>query len=311
MSNRQDDRPHRARDLASHGLGLTVRLVGVFAAVLAFGLFGLLAGVWHLVWGRRRAALACRGCRRRRSLVLAGTYGLAGLVLVGSGMAGHQQVSAPGLPRCGTELSASVAGEPDHALAELAGATWRQTQQVLTAPVSGLAHGYVDSRGGGLCEKDGMTLAFLPAAASDSGVAVGSVVMTDATPYSMGKSDWDALASHESRHVTQWATLTLAGGPLAMPVLYAVDEAFFPGSRNHFERGADLRDGGYQRPDSFSPRPQWPMVAGIGVLLAAACRPRVRWASRVLTGGPAAAAEHEHERCSLHSRGWFRMPASP
>lgn len=301
---------HQARGVASHGPHATVRFVAVFAALLAFGLLGLLVGVWHLARGRQPADPACRRCRRRRDLGLGGTFVLAGLVLVGSGMAVHQHASGPALPHCGTELPERATGNLDHSLGEVTGAVWLHTRQVLTAPVSGLARHYVNNRGGGLCEVGSMTLAFLPSAASDSGVAVGSVVLTGAQS-SIRQGNWEALASHESRHVTQWATLTLTGGPLAMPLLYAVDEAFFPQSRNHFERAAGLDDGGYPRPDGFGPRPQWAKVGVIGLLLVTAGRRRLRWTSRVLTGGAAAAVACQRGLCPLHSRGWFRLSATP
>ncbi len=300
---------HQPGGVAWHGLQTTVRVVTVVAALLAFGLLGLLAGVWHLSRGPQPADLTCRCCRRRRALALTGTFVLAGLVLVGSGMAVHQRVGGPGLPHCGGELPERATGNPDHPLAKVAGGMWLQTRQVLTAPVSGLARHYVNNRGGGLCEVGSMTLGFLPSAASDSGLAVGSVVLTGAQP-SISRGTWEALASHESRHVSQWAMLTLTGGPLAMPVLYTVDEALFPQSRNHFERAADLEDGGYPHPKDFGPRPQWAKVGVIGLLLVTAGRRRLRWTSRVLFGGAAAARSHQRGLCPLHSRGWFRLQAT-
>jgi hypothetical protein len=289
-----------------HGPQATARVVTVVAALLAFGLLGLLVGVWHLTRGRSAAGPRCRCCRRRRRLALAGTVAVAALVLTGSGMAVHQQLRDPGLPDCGHELPA--AADPDHHVAvEVVGSMWLRTRQALTAPVSGLARHYVDDRGGGLCQGRSMTLAFLPSAVSDSSVAVGSVVLTG-DQSSMSRGDWKALASHESRHVTQWATLTLTGGPLAMPVLYAVDEALFPQSRNHFERAAGLEDGAYPRPEGFGPRPQWTKVGVLGLLVLIVGRRRFRWASRVLVGGAAAAGACQRGLCPLHSRGWFRLP---
>jgi hypothetical protein len=55
-----------------------------------------------------------------------------------------------------------------------------------------------------------------------------------------------AVASHEAHHRPQWAVGTVLGGPLAFPVAYAIDDFFFPGSRNHFERLAGLESGGYR-----------------------------------------------------------------
>lgn len=297
---------HKAPGVACSGLRATVRVVGVMATLLAFGLLGLLVGVWRLTRNRQTVDLACRCCRRRRSLAHAGTFVLAGLVLVGSGMAVHQHVSGPGLPHCNSGLPERPMADLDDSLVEIGGSAWLQARQLLTAPVTGLIRHYVNNRGGGLCDAGSMTLAFLPSAASDSTFVVGSVIMTD-DESSMTEANGKALARHESRHITQWAMLTLAGGPLAMPLLYAVDEAFFPDSRNHFERAADLNDGGYSHPEDFGPQPQWATVGVLGMLLVAVGRRRLRWISRVLTGGAAAAAARQHGLCPLHSRGWFRL----
>jgi hypothetical protein len=294
---------HETGGTERQGPRAIVRLVGVLAATLAFGLLGLLVGVWHLRRGRRSSDLACRSCRRRRGLALAATFLLAGLVVVGAGLAVHQTVSAPRLPQCDTQLREPATATLDRSLRRDVGTIWLQTRQALTAPISGLARHYVADRGGGLCQGRSMTLAFLPSAASDSSFAVGSTVVTDQP--SMTEGNWKPLARHESRHVTQWATLTLTAGPLAMPLLYAVDEAFFPESRNHFERAAGLDDGGYAYPDGFGPQPQWAKVGVIGMLLLAVGRRRLRWVSRVLTGGVTAAVACQPGLCPLHSRGWF------
>lgn len=224
-------------------------------------------------------------------------------------MAVHQHVSGPGLPQCSIELPERATANLDDSLVDVRGA-WLQTRQLLTAPVTGMARHYVNDRGGGLCEAGSMTLAFLPSAASDSTVAVGNVVLTsEQSP--MREGNGKALARHESRHVTQWATLTLTGGPLAMPLLYTVDEAFFPHSRNHFERAAGLDAGDYPHPDSFGPQPQWAKVGVLGMLVVVVGRRRLRWISRVVTGGATAAAAHQRGHCPLHSRGWFRLQARP
>ncbi|MDF1602103.1 hypothetical protein PZ894_00930 [Nocardioides sp. YIM 152315] len=285
------------------------RLAALLALILAFGLLGLLAGLWHVTHGRRSAHPTCRGCRRRRRVALAGTSALAGLVLLGAGMATDQLMNGPGLPSCGPELPTHTTARLDGSGTAEAGGVWLTARQVLTAPVSGLARHYVDDRGGGLCKGDSMTLAFMPSAASESSFAVGSVVLTRDKSEMREKGQWKALASHESRHVTQWAVLDLIGGPLAMPVLYSLDEALYPDSRNHFERAASLVDGGYPHPEDFGPRPQWAKVGVIGMLLVALGWRRLRWSSRVLAGGATAAAASQPGRCPLHSRGWFRLDA--
>lgn len=296
-----DVRPPRGRTpravprALSRALHLAARVLGVLAAFLAFGLLGALVGCWHVARGRKPADHTCRGCRQRARLVRGGTFLLAGLVLLGSGMAVDQQAGDSGLPPCSAESPELTSG-------------WHQARQVVTAPVSGLVRGYVHDRGGGLCEAGSMTLALLPAAASDSGVAVGSVVLTgDESP--IGEEDGAAMARHESRHVTQWAASTLAAGPLAMPLLYALDDTFFPTSRNHFERAAGLEDGGYPHPDGTGPRPDRVKLLGLGLCVLLIGRRRLRWASRVLTGGRAGAMAHQRGFCPVHSTGWFRVTA--
>jgi hypothetical protein len=101
----------------------------------------------------------------------------------------------------------------------------------------------------------------------------------------------------------QWAVLTVIGGPLAFPVAYGIDDFFFPGSRNHFERLAGLEQGGYAHVGTgpvqvplnslrSAPWPRslsWPCLShGIGVLrrdLAAALIHRGTGTDRRMTGG--------------------------
>ncbi len=303
----QERRESGARHRVSRVLHPVARVFVALAALLAFGLFGLLVVVWHAARRRHRVGPDCRGCRRRRHFTLAVTSVLAFLVVVGSGLSLHQHTTGPGLPACATQRSALVHGPMGVASSDSdRGAVWSQTRNVLTSPVSGLTRHYVNDRGGGLCEVHSMTVGFLPSAAADSGVAVGGVVLMDENART-SEAGWEALARHESRHVNQWAVLTLAGGPAAMPLLYAADDAFFPDSRNHFERAADLEDGGYPVVDSLGPRPQWPNVAVLGLLLLVVFRRRARWVSRVLIGGRMAARAHQPGLCAVHSRGWFRL----
>ncbi|MBO0731666.1 MAG: hypothetical protein J2P57_20570 [Acidimicrobiaceae bacterium] len=113
---------------------------------------------------------------------------------------------------------------------------------------------------------------------SDYYVAVpADVVETSATTMgdivlSPGFSDNQvrtAVASHEARHRTQWAIATAIGGPFAFPVAYAVDDFFFPGARNHFERLAGLEKGRYT-PSGTGPilgPAQIAVLAGLGVVV--------------------------------------------
>jgi hypothetical protein len=72
---------------------------------------------------------------------------------------------------------------------------------------------------------------------------MGDVVLTPG--FDIPRENREALAAHEARHRAQWAVATVIGGPLALPIAYAIDDFFFPGSRNHFERQAGLETGGY------------------------------------------------------------------
>lgn len=77
---------------------------------------------------------------------------------------------------------------------------------------------------------------------------VGDIVLTPGFGYT--RKELTAVAGHEARHRAQWAVATAIGGPLAFPVAYAIDDFFFPGSRNHFERQAGLESGRYSHSGS-------------------------------------------------------------
>lgn len=232
---------------------------------------------------------------------------VAALVLVGSGMRIYNQAALRPMPRCGAEWF--LRGElPSQLLSKHRPKTWHWTREIVTAPATGLTNGYARARGMGLCTTGSLTIAFLPSKQATSGTTVGHIFLTRGRPGLKGIGA-QALGLHESRHVDQWTVLTLAAGPLALPVLYTVDEIFFPGSRNHFERDAGLADGGYDQPASFGPKPVWPGVAVLGALVLLLARRRVRWLSRVARAGRAGGRRTEPGRCPLHSRGWFREPS--
>ena len=79
--------------------------------------------------------------------------------------------------------------------------------------------------------------------AGTSAMTLGDIVFSPGFNYS--REQLRTLAGHEARHRPQWAVATVIGGPLALPVAYAIDDFFFPGARNHFERQAGLESGGY------------------------------------------------------------------
>jgi hypothetical protein len=274
------------------------------AVFLSGGLLGLLVRGGLRLAGRRAAADSCGPCRRRRRVVDAGTSALALLVLTGTGMWLHQQAVAPSPPDCAPMLVSDTWGASTAPAASpnRQGQVWPETRTALTAPVTGIAYHYADATGGGLCSTESVTVAFVPSAASDTALTVGDVFVTG-----LSAPKARDIARHESRHVDQWAVLTLAGGPLALPVLYSADDTIFPGSRNHFERAAGLRSGDYVPPYESGPAPRWGRVLGIALLLVLVFRPRLRWVTRAVLLGSVGARYAEPGRCRLHSRGWCRI----
>jgi hypothetical protein len=111
---------------------------------------------------------------------------------------------------------------------------------------------------------------------------VGDIVLSPRL--SLTRQQMRTLAGHEARHRPQWAVATVIAGPLAFPVAYAIDNFFFPGSRNHFERQAGLESGLYPRSGTgpvVGPAQIAVLIALAGVGTSLAIRRRRR--SRTLT----------------------------
>lgn len=275
------------------------------ALVLSLGALALIFLHPSVRAHRERLRDRCVVCRRRQRWQLGCVVVVAMLVVVGSVMR-IQQVTSATPPPCdaywfasGQRLPSTPEQRPSPA--------WRWTRNVVTTPITGLAYAYARARGMDVCAVGPITVAFLPRAATTSGATVGDVFLTKVQP-KLTEERAEALARHESRHVTQWTVLTLAGGPLALPVLYTVDEVFFPGSRNHFERHAGLSSGGYDRPAGFGPKPLWPGVALVALALLLLAWPRIRWLSRGLARGRAGTSHTRPGRCPRHTPGWFHSP---
>lgn len=119
-------------------------------------------------------------------------------------------------------------------------------QKVATWPETGLAMLYADARGLTVCRyaaADYYVGVVSKAVAGKRTVNFGDMVISPRFP--TVPSDAANLAEHESHHRPQWAVATLLAGPAGFPVAYGVDDFFFPGARNHFERLAGLELGGY------------------------------------------------------------------
>lgn len=273
------------------------------AVFLSGGLLALLVCAGSRRFGHPGSPRSCRLCLRRQRVGRALAAALSLLVLTGSAMWVNQRIVSPDLPECATTIEPGAwelpwPTDPPKTRA------WREARTFLTAPVTGIAYHYADTRGGGLCSADSVTVAFVPSAASDTALTVGDVFVTG-----LREQQARELAEHESAHVNQWAVLTLAGGPVALPVLYSLDEALFPGARNHFERAAGLVEGNYAPPAEFGPDPQWDQLAAIAAVVLLLFWRRLRWLARAAVLGRPGARHRESGRCRVHSRGWVRLHA--
>lgn len=298
--------------------------------LLCFGLIGLI--LWLLPTarrGRRERAAGCTVCHRQRRVGTVAFVGFAVLLLVGAGV--RTSVAASPLDECSGRFTTGAV----EALAQGTSLDpssirwWAMARATVTAPTSGVMLAATSAAGMSHCTGSAVLVAFPPPPAPGGGGSVvgdvfvswtsvvdrAGVALPGKESYVQFGSDMnakpevvEAIARHESRHVDQWTVATVIGGPMA----YYLDSLFFPLSRNHFERGAGLEDGGYDVPPDFGPSPQWLPLAITGGLLLLVARRRIRWSSRVVVAGRAGARSHEDGRCPLHSRGWFRDgPATP
>lgn len=233
--------------------GVSTSLAGG-GAVLAGGLVGL---IW---WLRRRR----RGPLRRlrpgmRRVVLVGVALI--LLLVGVGIVWRSKVAFDTVATCRAPSGEKTvsATRPANALI--------MAEKVITWPETGIGMLYGSAVHASLCW-------YQPAdyyVDFHSGRFAGARIMnvgdvTLAPPFNTAVHEGQAVADHEARHRSQWAVVTGIGGPIAFPVLYGIDDFFFPGPRNHFERLAGLESGGYTHV-GIAPVIGWPQLI---VLLAVA-----------------------------------------
>lgn len=184
--------------------------------------------------------------------------GLVGLVLAIVGTLRGRTPSRlrRGVVVAGAAVQLASGGSFAVAGADGDGGLWETTRMVVNAPVSGAALRYGVGKGGEVHQGgNGTTAVVLDDGVVRAGTMFGTVFLTDQ------RMETDSprtrrLAEHEAQHADQWAASSLAGGPAAFPALYALDEAFFPGAFNHFERQAGLDDGGYDTPSDC------PSIAG-------------------------------------------------
>jgi hypothetical protein len=266
-----------------YGLTMTVprraqMTLGALSLVLLGGMLGL---AWWF-WRHRQECQPVARFRRVRAVLVA-----AGLVIIAVGAVSRLVFAFQPVPGCSSQGRAAgvtrVSPSEMSLLAQKA-ATWPETGIGLLYSRVGDAHVCWSSTANYYVAVHANNIAGARA------MALGDIVLTPR--FNMPREQLRTLAGHEARHRTQWAVWTVIGGPLAFPVVYAIDDFFFPGPRNHFERQAGLEAGGY--PHSGTGPVLGPVqLATLGVLAAiivvALLRARRRRASTRSAADPAAA----------------------
>jgi hypothetical protein len=277
-----------------------MRVVWAVVAFLGGGLVGLLLVLPRTRLMRPRRVLACDLCQRRHRRLLTAMVVLALVSVAGFGLRISQR--ARELPACAADTSIAEGRRVIDPRSPSRQPVWSTVRSAMTAPVSGLALGFVELRGQGLCSVGDppITLAFVPQAGEHMGSMVGEVFMASPVPRINPVRAHD-LAEHESRHVDQWAVCGILGGIGLLPVLYLVDDTLYPGSENHFEQAAGLYDGAYPPPPDPPVGPRaWAIALWVGVLLLVARR-RIRWAVRTVVRGR---QDPNPGLCAVHTPGW-------
>lgn len=228
--------------------------LGALSMLLLLGILGLAWWGWRHRPGYQPAA---RFPRVRAALVA------AGLVVIAAGTVGRLTAAVQPVSACSPPALGHTAARSDSfgvsLLAQIA-ATW---------PETGI--GLLYSRAGAARVCFSRSQEYYVAVHADNlagarAMTVGDIVLTpEELPFS--REQLKSVAAHEARHRVQWAVATAIGGPLAFPVAYAIDDFFFPGARNHFERLAGLEAGGYSH-EGTGPVLGPAQLATLGVLAA-------------------------------------------
>jgi hypothetical protein len=222
------DTPERLRQALPRRAQTILSALGM---VLLFGLLGL-------AWWWRRHRPGCQPTTRLRRVRAA--LVVAGLVILAAGSVGRLVTGFQPPPACSPPGGAPTArsGRFDASLLAQETATW---------PETGIGLLYARARDSHVCLSPSAYYYVAPHADNIAGtraMTLGDIVLTPG--FNISREQLQTLIGHEARHRAQWAVGTLIGGPFAFPVAYGIDDFFFPGSRNHFERQAGLKSGGYR-----------------------------------------------------------------
>jgi hypothetical protein len=305
-------------------------LLRAVACGICFGVAGLVWSLPRLRVRRLRRAAMCRTCAAHMRMRNVTVFLAAALLLAGAAARTIEAVSPQLI--CHSHITPDGQVQPEPYLEISPPVPWSITRNFLVAPISGVGVLAGGMMGMESCSGPPLLVMFWPPPrTSGGGTVLGDVFVawmppgeTRAGPLSINgygtegerlyirygpnisqaRDDEEELGLHESRHVDQWAVANFLAGPLAFPAAYFLDDALFPGSRNHFERDAGLSRGGYPpAPDNW-PAPKWPETGAIAVLGLFIFRRRLRWAARVFRGGQGQRTAHTSGECPVHTRGW-------
>jgi hypothetical protein len=225
--------------------------LGALSMVLLFGILGL-AWWW---WRHRPGCQPAIRFRRVRAALVA-----TGLVIIAVGTVGRLTAAFQPVPVCSPPGAAQAAARSGSFGVPLL------AQIVATWPETGIGLLYARASDAHVClsrSVDYYVAVHTDNIAGARAMTVGDIVLT--ARLKLSRERLRAVAGHEARHRVQWAVATVIGGPLAFPVAYAIDDFFFPGARNHFEREAGLEAGGYRR-EGTGPVLGPPQLAALSVL---------------------------------------------